>query len=564
MRYSLLLFLLWALNFQAQDPLFNDISDIAGTGNGSTNNGAIIGDFNGDGFEDMFVPARLGPNRLFKNLGDGTFENVTENSGIETDGLTMTGAWGDVDNDGDLDLFIANYYTTGLPFSNYLYLNDGNGVFTDVSQSSLVATNDQTRSVHMIDLNLDGYLDIYVCNLGQQNVLWKNNGDNTFVDNTSVAGLFDSLISMGAVFFDYDNDGDQDVYLTHDANQQYIMYENNGSGIFTDVSEETGLNVSGQGMGVDHGDINNDGHLDLYVTNLGPNFLLLNDGNGSFNEIAISAGVGDPGMGWGCFFLDYDNDGWEDLYVINDSNFSPLSNKLYKNNGDNTFTEVSQDSPLYSFFGGIGGTWADFNNDGFPEIIVANGHDTVGVQIFENQNSLNNWIGFELLGTSVAPDAFGTRVQVSTINGVKIDEKTCGSSYSSQSSHRIYFGLGQGQVEDIYITWPDGSVNHYEELNINQIHSIQQGIDPLAITEIEKYEFELFPNPFKDEFILSVEDDAVKSIEVITIQGSQVFSEKIISNNQLIRTPSELATGTYLIRLIGEVGTLGTKYIIKK
>ena len=195
MRYLIFLFLVWAATIHGQDPMFEDISDLAGTGNGLANNGAIVGDFNGDGFEDLFIPSRVGPNRLFKNLGDGTFENVTENSGIETEGLTMTGAWGDIDNDGDLDLFIANYHAPGIPYSNFLYLNDGNGVFTDISTSSGTNTNDQTRSVHMIDLDLDGYLDIYVCNLGQQNVLWKNTGNSTFFNSTNTAGLFDSLIS---------------------------------------------------------------------------------------------------------------------------------------------------------------------------------------------------------------------------------------------------------------------------------------------------------------------------------------------------------------------------------
>ena len=194
---------------------------------------------------------------------------------------------------------------------------------------------------------------------------------------------------------------------------------------------------------------------------------------------------------------------------------------------------------------------------------MANGQNDVGVQIFENQNSLNNWIGFELLGTSVAPDAFGSRIQVSTINGVKIDEKTCGSSYSSQSSHRIYFGLGQGQVEDIYITWPDGSVDYFADLAINQIHEIQQGINPLSVVDLS-YNFELFPNPFEEDFVLSLEDNTVTSIEILRTNGSQVFSEKIISNNQLIRTPPEMATGIYLIRLMNENEVLGTRYILKK
>ena len=478
MRYSFLGLLFITTSLFSQAPLFNDITFDAGTGIGAINNyGIVIGDFDNDGNEDIFVPSRLDENRLLKNMGDGTFQNVTALSGIENGGLTMTGAWGDVDNDGDLDLFIGNYYTQTASFTNYLYLNDGNGVFTDISTTSGIDTEDQTRSVHMVDINLDGYLDIYVCNLSQQNVLWQNNGNNTFFNATFSSGLYDASISMGAIFFDYDNDGDQDVYLTHDGNQANIMYENNGFGFFYDVSLLTNLNVAGQGMGVDHGDVNNDGHLDIYVTNLGPNFLLLNNGNGSFGEIAIDAGVADEtGMGWGCFFVDYDNDGWEDIYVINDSNFSPSTNKLYKNNGDTTFTLVSFGSTISSFYAGRGGTWGDFNHDGYPEIIVANGQEFVGVQIFENLNLGNNWIGFEVEGTTDSKNAFGTRIQLTTENGVKIDEKTCGSSYASQSSHRIYFGLGQGEVSDIYIYWPDGSIGFIDSLEINQVHSIQQGI----------------------------------------------------------------------------------------
>jgi enediyne biosynthesis protein E4 len=463
----------------AQDLLFTEISDSAGTGNGPNNNGIVVGDYDNDGLDDFFVPANSAASRIFKNMGDGTFDDVTESTGIVTNGLTKTGAWGDIDNDGDLDLFVGTFYTTTVPNHNYLYLNNGDGTFTDISESSNVDTYNATRSAHMADLNLDGYLDIYVCNINQQNILWTNNGDNTFTNTIFTAGLLDNLISMGAIFFDYDNDGDQDVYLTHDANQPNIMYENNGNGTFTNVSAETGLNLGSQGMGVDHGDINNDGHLDVYVTNLGPNFLFLNDGTGHFIEMAELAGVDDAGMGWGCFFLDYDNDGWEDIYVINDSQFSPVTNKLYRNNADNTFTEVSANTPLSSFHNGKGGIWADINNDGYLEIIIANNENTVGVQIFENNYSENNWIGFYLEGTEDAHDACGTRIQVTTINGNKIDEVTCGSSYASMSPRRIYFGLGSGDVSQITITWPNGTTDYFETLPINEIHTIQQGVSTI-------------------------------------------------------------------------------------
>jgi enediyne biosynthesis protein E4 len=459
----------------AQELLFTEISDIAGTGNGPNNNGIVVGDYNNDGFDDLFVPSNTVTSRIFKNMGDGTFDDVTLSTGIVTSGIIKTGSWGDIDNDGDLDLFIGTFYTTTLPYHNYLYLNNGDGTFTDISESSNVATFNKTRSAHMVDLNLDGFLDIYVCNISEQNILWTNNGDNTFTNTISTAGLFDNLISMGAIFFDHDNDGDQDVYLTHDAYQPNIMYENNGAGVFTNISTTTGLNLAGQGMGVDHGDINNDGHLDIYVTNLGHNFLFLNDGTGHYIEIAEIAGVADEGMGWGCFFLDYDNDGWEDIYVINDSQFSPFTNKLYRNNADSTFTVVSENTPLSSFHNGKGGTWADINNDGYPEIIVANNENAVGVQIFENNYSQNNWIGFNLQSTDSAQDVCGTRIQVNTINGNKIDEVTCGSSYASMSPRRIYFGLGSGTVSQITISWPNGSTDYFETLPINAIHTIQPG-----------------------------------------------------------------------------------------
>ncbi len=472
----LIYFIIGATKGLSQTPNFNDISDLAGTGNGPFNRGILIGDYNNDGYEDIFVVANDGNCRLFKNLTDGIFEDVTDMAGIHPIGLSMTGAWIDIDNDGDLDLFIGNYYTSASPVGNYFYLNNGDGTFSDISVSSGLNSNSQTRSVHILDIDLDGYLDIYVCNLLEQNIYWRNNGNNTFTNYTFFSGLSDTGISMGAVFFDYDNDGDQDIYLTHDGNQANIMYENNGFGAFTNVSSVTNLNVAGQGMGVDHGDINNDGHLDIYVTNLGANFLLLNNGNGTYTEIAELAGVTDGGgMGWGCFFLDYDNDGWEDLYVINDSSFSPATNKLYKNNSNNTFTLVSENNPLQSFYAGKGGHWADLNNDGYPEIIVANREDEIGVQIFENNNSGNNWIGLELEGTSDSKDACGTRVQVNTINGTKLDEVTCGSSYAAMGSPRIYFGLGQGEVSNILITWPNGAVDFIESMPINEIHFIQQG-----------------------------------------------------------------------------------------
>ncbi|NND78107.1 MAG: T9SS type A sorting domain-containing protein [Flavobacteriales bacterium] len=565
MRLAILAFLFSPLFIFGQDLSFSDITAAAGTDIGGNNNGVVMGDIDNDGFEDMFIPGRLSPNKLYKNMGDGTFENVINDAGIQTEGLTMTAVFGDIDNDGDLDLFIGNYYISASAYPNYLYLNDGTGHFEDISLSAGILTPDQTRSVHMCDVDLDGYTDIYVCNLSQENILWHNNGDNTFTDHTVASGLTDTMISMGAMFFDYDNDGDQDIYLTHDANQPYIMYENDGTGVFTDVSEESNLNFAGMGMGVDHGDINNDGHLDIYVTNLGPNSLFLNDGNGVFTDIAGAAGVDDGGMSWGCFFIDYDNDGWEDIYMINDSNFSPLSNKLYKNNGDNTFTLVSENSPLYSFYGGFGGTWADIDENGYQDILVANNEDGVGVQIFENNYSDNHWIAFELEGVTDAKDAFGTRVQITCSLGNKIDEKTAGSSYSSQNSHRVHFGLGSDPaISDIFVIWPDGTVDYYESLEADQIHTLIQGANPsTSIEELRGHTITVYPNPFVSELNVSANTPAITHFEIFDMNGEKVYSDKINSYGQLINVRNDLAAGNYILRLMNGENVVNAEKIIK-
>lgn len=560
MRYLSIILLFFVQIGLSQNPQFIDISESAGTILGGDNNGIVVGDFNGDGFEDFFVPCRLQENKLMQNNGDGTFSNVIANSGIGTDGLTMTAVWGDIDNDGDLDLFVANYYTEQYQHANHLYINDGTGNFQDISSSAGVETMDKSRSVHMCDVDYDGLIDIYVCNISQENILWHNNGDNTFSNYIAQSGLGDTQVSMGAMFFDYDGDGDQDLYLTHDAYQANILYENDGSGVFLDKSIESNLNYAGQGMGVDHGDINNDGHLDVYVTNLGQNCLFVNDGSGQFTNIAESAGVDDVGMGWGCFFIDYDNDGWEDIYIINDSNFSPESNKLYRNNGDLTFTEVGEGTPLDSFYVGIGGAWMDFDNNGYQDIIVANTEESIGVQVFMNEGSQNNWISFNLIG-NVCKDAYGTRIEFQTSQGIQIDEKTGGSGYASQNSHRLHFGLGnQSTVEEIYITWPDGEVEFLSSLAVNQVHTIEQGQNPLGMNGLSNIDLAIYPNPYNSFINISGETN-FNLIEVYSVRGKLIH--QISNKYQLSNIGGQLSPGIYYFRIWDEEDLLLIQKVLK-
>ncbi|MEL6865529.1 MAG: VCBS repeat-containing protein, partial [Bacteroidota bacterium] len=278
---------------QAQQAQFDDISESCGLTDNNRNIGVAFGDYNNDGHDDIYVSRPIGENLLFEALGDGTFEEVGVLAGVNVAEKTRTAVWGDINNDGWLDLYLGQ-----LDAPNRLFLNDGNGQFTDISEEAgISAAESKTRTVLMADVNNDGWLDIYDANFEQQNALYINQGNTTFVDEVYSSGATDFKKAMGAVFFDYDNDNDLDLYLTHDGNEEFILYQNDGEGNFLDVSVSANADMRGLGMGVDFGDVNNDGYLDLYVTNLLENFLLLNNGDGTFTDIGQAAGVDDIGMG---------------------------------------------------------------------------------------------------------------------------------------------------------------------------------------------------------------------------------------------------------------------------
>ncbi|RMD73627.1 MAG: VCBS repeat-containing protein, partial [Bacteroidetes bacterium] len=347
----------WSL--ACAQPAFVDLATQAGIAATGQNYGIAIADYDGDGYDDLYVTRRDGPNLLYHNLGNLQFEEVAGVAGVANAGVSSCAVWGDFDNDGWPDLLV-----TDRDADNVLYHNNGDGTFTDITAQAGVAEGSKVRAALTADVNGDGWLDIYLARLGLENKLYLNNGDGTFTDYTAASGALDDQISMGAVFFDYDNDGDPDLYLTHDAHQPYILYQNDGTGHFTDVSAAAGVNYAGQGMGVCTGDINHDGWLDIYITNLSFNTLYLNNGDGTFTDISDAAGVTDPGMGWGCTFLDCDNDTWPDIYMANDSYFSPLPNVLYRNRGDLTFENISEGTPLASMFAGYAVAVADFDHNG--------------------------------------------------------------------------------------------------------------------------------------------------------------------------------------------------------
>jgi enediyne biosynthesis protein E4 len=585
---------------------FQDVSVQAGLTQTGLNYGVAVADFNNDGLEDVFATRSLTGGMLYQNMGDGTFTNITSQAGISTSPSAQFAVWGDVNNDGWLDLFIG-----ARDEGNALYINNQNGSFTDLTAAAGVSVGGKVKAVLFADVNKDGWLDIYIARLGLENILYRSNGNPngtgvTFTNFIYQSGAIDPGISMGAVFFDYDNDGDLDLYLTHDNNMPNILYRNNGNGTFNDVSIISGTNIASFGMGADVGDVNNDGWLDIYITNLGPNTLLLNNGNGSFSNITQLAGVGDPGMGWGCSFLDYNNDGWQDIYVANDSYFSPFPNLLYRNNGNNTFSVVSTNTPLHSMEGGYGFSCFDFNNDGNLDIYLANYGGTIGNQLFKNnETNANSWLKIKTIGVESNKAGIGAKVKLEVGNRTLVDEVSGGSGWASQNSLIQHFGLGPAVVVDLVtVRWPSGIIDSFENVATNQLLEVEEGETDIVIVDPEPtpdpdtlkwivpfagptpketeeptlaqdrngidFQLEIQPNPAREMFYLHFEDspifDSCLKIRVLDNFGRQTVLRNEVKELNSTKIwafdVSDLPPGIYLVQMLWE-DSIVTKRLIK-
>ena len=300
-----------------------------------------------------------------------TFTDVTAIAGVGDTGNGIGTAWGDYDCDGDLDLYVVNYGQ-----ANILYRNNGDGTFTDVTALAGVGHSAATYGGALWgDYDGDGHLDLYLTNHGQANVLYRNNGDGTFTDNTATAGVGHTGIGFGTASSDYDGDGDLDLYITNiwSAN---VLYRNNGNGTFTDVAAAAGVSAAGVGSrGASWGDYDGDGRLDLYVTNSGgANTLFRNNGDGTFTNVTAAAGVAHGGNSQGAVWGDYDGDGYLDLYV---ANLGGHANGLYRNNGDGTFTNVATAAGVDYNGWTPRVAWADVDNDGRLDLYLNNGSNLV-------------------------------------------------------------------------------------------------------------------------------------------------------------------------------------------
>ncbi len=462
---------------------FTNITRTAGVGNQGFGMGVCTADYDNNGYQDLYV-TNFGANVLYRNNNDGTFTNVTASAGVGDTRWGSSCAFADYDNDGDLDLYVANYLDLTL-----------------VKQNMWCGRHEEGYRTYCHPDNYEGVAD----------VLYRNNGNGTFTNVTQAAGVSNPTgKGLGVVFADYDNDGDADIFVANDSTANFL-YQNNGNGIFTEVGVLSGVAYNGNGqaeagMGTDFADYDNDGLLDIFVTNFDfeTNTLYRNQGGGFFVDTTALAGLGEdrePYMGWGTKLFDYDNDGDKDLFIVNghlqdniqlysDATTHGQSNQLFRNNGGSRFTEVTLDSGqnLLAKTVGRGTAFGDYDNDGDTDIfIVNNGQEAMLLR--NDGGNRNHWLMVKTVGTKSNRDGIGARVKVVAGALTQVAEVRSGSSYLSENDPRLLFGLGsQAKVDQVEIRWPSGIVETFKNVAANQLLTLteQEGMQISSLASIKK------------------------------------------------------------------------------
>jgi hypothetical protein len=504
----------------------------------TTGGGVAFIDYDNDGWEDIFLvngsrlegfgksPAPT--NKLYRNRRDGTFEDVTEKAGLAQSGWGQGVCAGDFDNDGYVDLFVTYWG------HNVLYRNNGDGSFRDVTEAAgmKMAKARWGSGCAFLDYDRDGHLDLFVSNYvsfdqntapepgtnprcqfkgvavacgprglpGESNLLFHSNGDGTFTDVSEKSGIDEikGNYGLGVLTADFDNDGWPDIYVANDTNAS-LLFHNKHDGSFEEIGVLAGCayDPNGKetsGMGVAAADYDGDGWLDIFKTNFSgePSSLYHSAGRGMFLEAGLEAGVGrdQKWLGWGCGFLDYDNDGWPDLFVVNGHVYPEVDGAnlglsfrqpkiLYRNLGGSRFQDVSPQAgaAVTNASAGRGAAFGDFNNDGCVDVLINNMNDTPAL-LQGNCGNENHWLEVKAVGKRSNRNGVGARVICVTGKRRQFDEIRSGGSYLSQNDLRVHFGLGRQSPVDIRIEWPSGLVDELRNVRSDQILTIVEGSNP--------------------------------------------------------------------------------------
>ena len=448
---------------------FSDITKSAGLNHRGWSMGIAVADYDNDGLLDLYLTGYNG-NVLYHNLGGCKFEDVTTKSGLSVGGFSTGAAWADYDRDGHVDLFVSRY------------------IHSDVEKLGAITTNYKGLAV-------EAPWGMH----GESDFLFHNRGDGTFEDVSKKAGVNDpeGRLGLGAVWGDYDNDGWPDLYVANDTEPNYL-YRNKHDGTFEDIALLSGAAVSGEGkalgsMGVDFGDFDRDGRLDITVTTFAyqPVELHRNVSADEFSDVTWTAKTGQPTfrfVKWGTGFVDFDNDGLLDLFVSNGHIYTAIDTLpgepaykepilLFRNTGKQTFEEIAgtaglNDSALQSR---RGAAFGDLNNDGLIDAVVFNQNGPPSIFLNDTKAS-GHRVLFKLEGTTSNRAAIGARVTVYAGGVARIAEVRAGGSYISQNDLRLHFGLGlETRISKVEITWPNGKREELKDLAADAIYTIVEG-----------------------------------------------------------------------------------------
>ena len=451
--------------------VFADITLSANVGDTGYGLGAVAADYDSDGDRDLYV-TNLGKNVLYRNNGDGTFTDVTEDAQVGCPLLSASAAFADIDRDGDLDLYVCNYVEYALETDIPCYYKNRLRIYCGPNEYHGIA-----------------------------DVLYRNNGDGTFTDVTKSAGVYEPTTrGLGVVFTDVNGDGWVDIYVANDMSPN-TLFINQGDGTFQEEGVLRGIAYNGDGlangsMGIDAGDYDNDGDIDLWVSNfsLEANCLMQNDGDGYFEDVTFDTNLADPSfysLGFGTRFIDFDNDGWLDLLVGNGhiwDNVKQIDPKLsyaqpvqlfHNQGGKQTdyigFTEITTEAGLdktpYVVRGMLFG---DIDRDGDVDVVLCQSNRPTVILSNEVGNA-NAWLTVKLVGTDRNTDALGAQVQLEAGGMTLVREVICGASYLSGNDLRLTFGLGGAvQVDNLRIRWHNGSVQELGSVPVRQFITFSQ------------------------------------------------------------------------------------------
>ncbi|HYL65152.1 MAG TPA: CRTAC1 family protein [Candidatus Methylomirabilis sp.] len=461
------------------DGTFTDVTDKAGVANERWGFGVAVGDYDNDGWPDIYV-SNFGKNRLYHNNHDGTFTDVAEKAGVTLGGWSTGATWGDYDHDGYLDLFVPGYVKFDV---DHPPIAGHGGIPPGFCQFRGVDVMCGPRGLP-----------------GEHDHLFHNNGDGTFTDVSLKAGVSDpkGYYGFSSVFVDVDDDGWVDLAVANDSVPKFL-YRNKHDGAFEDISYISGFALNDDGreqaaMGIGVGDYNHSGRIGFYITNFSDDYntLYRSDGGGNFSDVTTSAGIAIPTipfLGWGTAFLDYDNDGWLDLFAVN-GHVYPLVDKydwgttwaqrplLFRNLGGKKFVEVpaATGSGLADVITGRGAAFGDLFNDGHIDVVI-NDIDSTPTLLRNVVKNGNHWVTFKLIGQGKSPrDAIGAKVFVTAGGFRQRGDVFSGGSYASSSDQRLHFGLGSAtKIDKVEIRWPSGTNQEISVPGVDRIYTVVEG-----------------------------------------------------------------------------------------